>query len=60
MRFRRKIYCRRRSLKKRARGPPYIYRHKVYLGKKTKQTDAGVVSETLHRILETVGNVIGL
>ena len=59
MRFRRKRYRRRRSLKKRGRGIPYIYRNKVYLEKRPKQTGAGVVSKTLGRISETVRDVIG-
>ena len=60
----RKRFCRRRSLKRRAfkrgRGLPYIYRNKVYLGKRPKQQGAGVVSRTLGRILETVRDVTGI
>ena len=59
MKFRRKKN-RRRSFKKRGRGIPYIYWYRVYLGKKTKQIDSGAISKTLGRILETVGNIIGL
>ena len=44
----------------RGRGLPYIYQNKVYLGKRPKQTGAGVVSKTLGHILATVGDVIGL
>ena len=46
--------------KKRGRALPYIYQNKLYLGERPKQTGAGVVSKTLGRILETVGDVIGL
>ena len=60
MRFRRKRHSRKKSLKKRGRGIPYIYRNRVYLGKRPVQTDKGVVSKTLGRILETVGDVIGI
>ena len=44
----------------RGRGLPYIYQNKVYLGKRPKQTGAGVVSKTLGHILATVGDVIRL
>ena len=59
MRFGRKRY-RRRTIRKRGRGLPYIYRNKIYLEKRPKQTGSGVVSRTLGDILETVGDVIGL
>ena len=47
-------------LKERERGIPYIYRNRVYLGKKPRQLGGGVVSKTLGRILETVGDIIGI
>ena len=60
MRFRIKRNRRRRMLKKRERGIPYIYRNRVYLAKKPRQLGGGVVSKTLGRILETVGDIIGI
>ena len=60
MRFRRKRYHRRRSLKKGAGVFHILIKIRVFLGKKTKKIGAGVVSKTLGHILETVGDVIGL
>ena len=57
MRFKRKRY-RRRS--KRARGIPYFYQNRVYLGKKPKQVGRGAVSKTFGRISETVGTITRL
>ena len=57
MRFRTKRR-RHRKFKNRGKGIPYIYNNKVYLGK--KQRGGGVVSKTLARILQGVGEVIGL
>ena len=57
MRIRTKKYRNRRS-KKRGRGIPCIYQNRVYLGKNKK--GAGIVSKTLARILQGVGDVIGL
>ena len=54
MRIRIKKYWKRRS-KKRGRGIPYIYQNRVYLGK--KQKGAGIVSKTLARTLQGVGDV---
>ena len=45
--------------KKRGKGLPYIYKNKVYLGKRP-QTGTGVVSRVIARLLENVGDVIGL
>ena len=57
MRFRIKRR-RHRKFKNRGKGIPNIYNNKVYLGK--KQRGGGVVSTTLARILQGVGEVIGL
>ena len=57
MRFKQKRYCRG---SKSGRGIPYVYKNRVYLGKKPKQVGRGAVSKTLGRILETVRTIIGL
>ena len=57
MRWRR--YYKRRKGKKRGRGIPYIYKNRIYLGKKP-QTGTGAVSQVIARLLENVGDVIGL
>ena len=57
MRFKRKRYCRG---SKSGRGIPYVYKNRVYLGKKPKQVGRGAVSKTLGRILETVRTIIRL
>ena len=53
---RRRLRIRKR---KRGRGIPYIYENKVYLGKKP-QTGSGAISRVVARLLENVGDVIGL
>ena len=53
---RRRLRIRKR---KRGRGIPYIYENKVYLGKKP-QTGSGAISRVIARLLENVGDVIGL
>lgn len=57
MRFRIKRR-RHRKFKNRGKGIPYIYNNKIYIGK--KQRGGGVVSKTLARILQGVGDVTGL
>ena len=54
---RRKYPNRRR--KKRGRGLPYIYRNKVYFGKRP-QTGKGIVSKVLVHLLQNVGDIIGI
>ena len=56
---RRRYYRKKRKSRKRGRGIPYIYKNKLYLGKKP-QTGSGVVSKVLVSLLQNVGNVIGL
>ena len=41
------------------KGLPYVYNNKVYLGKKP-QTGSGAISRVVARLLENVGDVIGL
>ena len=55
---RRKYYKIRRRRKKRGKGLPYIFKNKVYLGKRP-QTGTGAVSRVIARLLENVGDVIG-
>ena len=57
MRQRRRI--RRRTLRKRGRGIPYIFKNKVHLGKRP-QKGSGAISKIVARVLENVGNVIGI
>ena len=57
MRWRR--YYKKKRGRKRGRGIPYIYKNRVYLGKRS-QTGTGVVSKIITRLLENVGDVIGL
>ena len=49
----------RRRTTKRGRGIPYIYKNRVYLGKRP-QTGSGAVSWVIACLLENVGDVIGL
>ena len=60
MRFRRKRYHRRSSLKKGVGVFHILIEIRFFLGKRLKQIGAGVVSKTPGHILETVGDVIGL
>ena len=55
MRRRRRI--RRSRLRKRGRGIPFIFKNKVYLGKRP-QKGSGAISKIVARVLENVGNVI--
>ena len=57
--MRQRRYYKRRKGKKRGRGIPYIYKSKIYLGKKP-QTGSGGVSRVIARLLGNVGDVIGL
>ena len=45
--------------KKRGRGIPYIYKNRIYLGKRP-QTGSGAVSRVIACLLENVGDVIDL
>ena len=57
--MRRRKYYKIRRRKKRGKGFPYIYKNKVYLGKRP-QTGNAAVSWVIARLLENVGDVIGL
>ena len=58
--MRRKRFPRRRKgTKKRGRGIPYIYKDRIYLGKRP-QTVTGAASHAIARLLENVGDVTGL
>ena len=57
--MRRKRYYNKIRGRKRGRGIPYIYKNRVYLGKRS-QTGTGAVSKIIARLLENVGNVIQL
>ena len=57
--MRRRKYYKTRRRKKRRKGLPYIYKNKVYLGKRP-QTGTGAVSKIIAHLLENVGDVIGL
>ena len=50
---------RRRRTTNRVRGIPYIYKNRIYLGKRP-QTGSGAVSRVIACLLENVGDVIGL
>ena len=45
--------------RKRGKGIPYMCKNRVYLGKKP-QTGSGAISRVVARLLENVGDVIGL
>ena len=55
-RRRRRLRIKKRN---RGRGILYIYKNKVYLGKKT-QTGSGTISRVVAGLLESVEDVIGL
>ena len=57
--MRRRKYYKIRRRKKRGKGLLYIYKNKVYLGKRP-QKGTGAVSLVIARLLENVGDVIGL
>ena len=56
---RRKYYNIRRRRKKRGKGLPHTFKNKVYLRKRS-QIGTGPVSRVIARLLENVGDVIGL
>ena len=45
--------------KERGKGIPYIYKNRIYFGKRS-QTGSGTVSRIIARLLKNVGDVIGL
>ena len=49
----------RKRTTKRGRGIPYIYKNRIYLGKRP-QTGSGTVFCVIACLLENVGDVIGL
>ena len=57
--MRRRKYYKIRRRNKRGKGLLYIYKNKVYLGKRP-QTGTGAVSRVIARLLENVGDFIGL
>ena len=57
--MRRRKYYKIIRRNKRGKGLLYIYKNKVYLGKRP-QTGTGAVSRVIARLLENVGDVIGL
>ena len=58
--MRRKRFLRkRRGRTERGRGIPYIYKNRIYLGKRP-QTASDANSRVIVRLLENVGDVIGL
>ena len=56
---RRKKTIKIRKVKKRGRGIPYLYKNRVYFGKKI-QKGSGAISKVIARLLENIGDVIGL
>ena len=54
-----KKYYKEKRGRNRGRGILYIYKNWVYLGKRP-QTGTGAVSKIIARLLENVGDVIGL
>ena len=48
-----------RKVKKRGRGIPYLYKNRVYFEKKL-QKGSGAISKVIARLLENIGDVIGL
>ena len=50
---------RRSYRRKRGRGLPYVYRNKVYLGKRS-QKGSGILTNLLAKILVGAGNVVGV
>ena len=56
---RKKSPTKKKGTKKRGRGIPYIYKNRIYLGKRP-QTGSGAVSRVIACLLENVGDVIGL
>ena len=56
---RRKKTIKIRKVKKRGRGIPYLQKNRVYFGKKILK-GSGAISKVVARVLENVGDVIGL
>ena len=54
-----KYVKKRKGNRKRGRGIPYIYKNRIYFGKKP-QTGTGVVSKVIACLLENVGSAIGI
>ena len=54
-----KRYCKKKRKRKRGWGIPYIYKNRVYLGKRP-QTGASAISKVIARLLENLGDIIGL
>ena len=57
--MRQRKYYKIKRRKKRGNVLPYIYKNKVYLGKRP-QIGTGVVSQVIAHLLENVGDIIGL
>ena len=57
--WRKRFPRKRRRTTKRGRGIPYIYKNRIYLGKRP-QTASDANSRVIVRLLENVGDVIGL
>ena len=57
--MRRRRQFRTKKRKKRGKRIPYIYKNRIYFGKRP-QTGSGAVSHIIARLLENVGDVIGL
>ena len=58
--MRQRIYYKRKTRgRKRGREIPYIYKSRVYLGKRP-QPGSGIISKALAALLQNVGDVIGL
>ena len=55
----RRKQTKKRKVKKRGREIPYIYKNRIYFRKKP-QTGTGVVSKVVVRLLESVGDAIGV
>ena len=45
--------------RKTGKGLPYVYKNRIYFGKRP-QTGKGVVSKVLARLLQNVGDVVGI
>ena len=56
--MRRKRQYKKKKPKKRGRGIPYIYKSRIYFGKKP-QTGTGV-AKVIARLLENFGDIIGV
>ena len=50
---------RRLNRRKKGRGLPYVYKNKVYFGKKL-QKGSGILTNLLAKILIGAGNVVGI